>query len=71
MTLSRWLSVAIFALAIVAAYQLAKPDPVPAQQTAPGFNTGDSVNTRQLMPPRVINDPPPPIKISGDPKLTN
>ncbi len=71
MTLTRWLPIAIFCIAVVAAFQLAKPAPVPVQQTAPGFNSGDSVNTRQLIPQRAISDPPPPIKISGDPKFNN
>lgn len=71
MMLSRWLPIAIFCIAVVAAYQLAKPSPVPAQQNAPNFNAADSVNTRQLLPQRVIADPPPPVKISGEPKVTN
>ncbi len=67
MNLSRWLSVSIFAIAVMAAWQFAQPPATPLATPAtavPGNPYDDAVNTRQLIPQRTIVAPPEPIKFS-------
>jgi hypothetical protein len=67
MNLSRWLSVSIFAIAVIAAWQYAQPPAssgsLPAS-VAPGNPYNDAINTRHLIPNRAIVAPSEPIKFS-------
>lgn len=67
MTLSRWISVSIFALAVVAAWQFAQSSAqtAPQQVTTPtGIPLNNAACTDEVSKPQLFVAPPEPPKIS-------
>ncbi|MDZ4833280.1 MAG: hypothetical protein SGJ27_05710 [Candidatus Melainabacteria bacterium] len=66
MTLTRWLFLSIFALAVIAAWQIAQPERTASPPTAvkPGNPFNDAAVNGELVPQRLIINRPEPRKIS-------
>lgn len=68
MRMSKWLPLSLFLFAALAAWHMAQPTELP-QVTPAGFAPSnpfnDSVHTHDIIPRRVIESPPEPLKVSG------